>query len=83
MADSWTLVDFSPSGIEPRSAEFDDRGRLYLGLGNLNEIRVFDLELGLEIERYNVDTEADSVVYHKGSIYVGGYDKVIRLRLRD
>jgi sugar lactone lactonase YvrE len=83
LADSWTLVDFSPSGIEPRSAAFDDRGRLYLGLGNLNEIRVFDLELGVEIERYSVDTEADSVVYHKGSIYVGGNDKVIRLRLRD
>ena len=54
LVDSWTLVDFSPSGIEPRGVSFDDRGRLFVALGNRNEVRAFDLDLGIELVRYKV-----------------------------
>ena len=83
LVDSWTLVDFSPSGIEPRGVTFDDRGRLFLALGNLNEVRAFDLELGVELARYQINSDAESVAYFNGAIYVGGNERITRLRLRD
>ncbi|MBT3667609.1 MAG: hypothetical protein HN548_09035 [Opitutae bacterium] len=83
LADSWTLVDFSPSGVEPRGVVFDERGRLFLALGNLNEVRAFDLELGLEIARYDAGGEAESISYWNGSLFIGGGDEIRRLRLRD
>jgi sugar lactone lactonase YvrE len=83
LVDSWTLVDFSPSGVEPKGVAFDENGRLYLALGNLNEVRAFDLDLGIELARYNAGGEADSITYWNGSLYIGGGDKIRRLRLRD
>jgi sugar lactone lactonase YvrE len=83
LVDSWTLVDFSPSGIEPKGVAFDENGRLFLALGNLNEVRAFDLDLGIELARYNAGGEADSITYWNGSLYIGGGDKIRRLRLRD
>jgi sugar lactone lactonase YvrE len=29
--ESWTLVDFSPTGVEPRGLAFDEKGWLYVG----------------------------------------------------
>ena len=63
LVDSWTLVDFSPSGIEPRGVSFDDLGRLFVALGNRNEVRAFDLDLGIELVRYKIDTEAENIVF--------------------
>jgi sugar lactone lactonase YvrE len=83
LVDSWTLVDFSPSGVEPKGVAFDENGRLFLALGNLNEVRAFDLDLGIELARYNAGGEADSITYWNGSLYIGGGDKIRRLRLRD
>ncbi len=83
LVDSWTLVDFSPSDIEPKGVAFDEKGRLFLALGSLNEIRVFDLDLGIELARYNAGGVADSISYWKGSLYIGGGDNIRRLRLRD
>ena len=83
LVDSWTLVDFSPSGVEPKGVAFDEKGRLFIALGNLNEIRVFDLELGIELARYDAGGEAESISYWDGSLYIGGGDRIRRLRLRD
>ena len=83
LVDSWTLVDFSPSGVEPRGIVFDEKGRLFLALGDLNEVRAFDLDLGVEIARYNAGGEADSISYWNGSLFIGGGEKIRRLRLRD
>jgi sugar lactone lactonase YvrE len=83
LVDSWTLVDFSPSGVEPKGVAFDENGRLFLALGNLNEVRAFDLDLGIELARYNAGGEADSITYWNGSLYIGGGNKIRRLRLRD
>ncbi len=83
LVDSWTLVDFSPSGVEPRGVAFDDQGRLFLALGNLNEVRAFDLSLGVEIARYDVGEEAESIIFRNGSIYVLGGGKIIKVQLRD
>ena len=81
LVDSWTLVDFSPSGIEPRGVSFDDRGRLFVALGNRNEVRAFDLDLGIELVRYKIETEAENIVFRNGSIYVGGSESITRIRL--
>ncbi|MAL84761.1 MAG: hypothetical protein CMI23_00180 [Opitutae bacterium] len=81
LVDSWTLVDFSPSGIEPRGVSFDDLGRLFVALGNRNEVRAFDLDLGIELVRYKIDTEAENIVFRNGSIYVGGSESITRIRL--
>ncbi len=83
LVDSWTLVDFSPSGVEPRGIVFDEKGRLFLALGDLNEVRAFDLDLGIEIARYNAGGEAESISYWNGSLFIGGGEKIRRLRLRD
>ena len=83
LVDSWTLVDFSPSGVEPRGIVFDEKGRLFLALGNLNEVRAFDLDLGIEIARYNAGGEAESISYWNGSLFIGGGGEIRRLRLRD
>ena len=83
LVDSWTLVDFSPSGVEPRGIVFDEKGRLFLALGNLNEVRAFDLDLGIEIARYNAGGEAESISYWNGSLFIGGGKEIRRLRLRD
>ena len=83
LVDSWTLVDFSPSGVEPRGIVFDEKGRLFLALGNLNEVRAFDLDLGVEIERYSAGGEAESISYWNGSLFIGGGGGIRRLRLRD
>jgi WD40 repeat protein len=83
LVDSWTLVDFSPSGIEPRAVAFDERGRLFLALGNLNEVRAFDLDLGIELARYDAGGAAESITYWDGSLFIGGGKQIRRLRLRD
>jgi sugar lactone lactonase YvrE len=81
LVDSWTLVDFSPSGVEPRGVAFDEKGRLFIALGKLNEVRAFDLVLGVELARYEIGTEAESIVYRDGSLYIGGDEKITRIRL--
>lgn len=83
LVDSWTLVDFSPSGIEPRGVAFDERGRLFLALGNLNEVRAFDLDLGVELARYDAGGTAESITYWGGSLFIAGGKQIRRLRLRD
>jgi sugar lactone lactonase YvrE len=83
LVDSWTLVDFSPSGVEPKGVAFDEKGRLFIALGNLDEVRVFDLDLGIELARYDVGSEAESISYWDGSLYIGGGERIKRLHLRD
>ena len=56
---SWTLVDFSPSGVEPKGVVFDEEGRLFVALGNREEIRVFDLAKGEELVVYNAGGVAE------------------------
>ena len=81
LVDSWTLVDFSPSGVEPRGVAFDEKGRLFIALGKLNQVRAFDLVLGVELARYEIGSEAESIVYRDGSLYIGGDEKITRIRL--
>ena len=54
-----------------------------MALGNLNEIRAFDLALGLELARYDAGGVAESLSYWNGSLYVGGGKEIRRLNLRD
>ena len=56
---------------------------IFLALGNLNEVRAFDLDLGIEIARYNAGGEAESISYWNGSLFIGGGGEIRRLRLRD
>ena len=81
LVDSWTLVDFSPSGVEPRGVAFDEKGRLFIALGKLNQVRAFDLVLVVELARYEIGSEAESIVYRDGSLYIGGDEKITRIRL--
>jgi len=81
LVDSWTLVDFSPSGVEPRGVAFDEKGRLFLAMGQLNQVRAFDLVLGVELARYEIGSEAESIVYQDGSLYIGGDEKITQIRL--
>jgi sugar lactone lactonase YvrE len=80
---SWTLVDFSPSGVEPKGVVFDEEGRLFVALGNREEIRVFDLAKGEELVVYNAGGVAESITYRDGSLFISGGDRIRRMRFRD
>ena len=69
---SWTLVDFSPTGVEPRGLAFDEEGLLYVGLGNRREVRVFDLEEGKQVEIFDAGDDANVLRYFEKYLYVAG-----------
>lgn len=79
---SWTLVDFSPSGVEPKGVVFDEKGRLFVALGDREEVRVFDLVKGEELVVYDAGGVAESLTYRDGSLFVSGGDRIRRMRLR-
>ena len=79
---SWTLVDFSPSGVEPKGVVFDEKGRLFVALGDREEVRVFDLVKGEELVVYDAGGVAESLTYRDGSLFVSGGDRIRRIRLR-
>lgn len=79
---SWTLVDFSPSGVEPKGVVFDEEGRLFVALGNREEIRVFDLAKGEELVVYDAGGVAESITYRDGALFVAGGERIRRLLLR-
>lgn len=79
---SWTLVDFSPSGVEPKGVVFDEKGRLFVALGDREEIRVFDLAKGEELVVYDAGGVAENLTYRDGSLFVSGGDRIRRMRLR-
>jgi sugar lactone lactonase YvrE len=70
--ESWTLVDFSPTGVEPRGLAFDEKGWLYVGLGQSGEVRVFDLEEGEQIDVFDSEDDADVLRYFENYLYVAG-----------
>jgi sugar lactone lactonase YvrE len=70
--ESWTLVDFSPSGVEPRGLAFDDQGLLYVGLGQNKEVRVFDLEEGQQTDVFDSGDDADVLKHFENYLYVAG-----------
>jgi sugar lactone lactonase YvrE len=70
--ESWTLVDFSPTGVEPRGLAFDEKGWLYVGLGQSQEVRVFDLEEGEQIDVFDSGDDADVLRYFENYLYVAG-----------
>lgn len=82
-ASSWTLVDFSPSGFEPKGIAFDEKGRLFVALGDRGEIRVYDLEKGTELVVYDAGGIAEGLSYRDGSLFISGGDRIRRIRLRD
>lgn len=79
--ESWTLVDFSPTGVEPRGLTFDNEGLLYVGLGEKKEVRVFDLELGEQIQTFDSGDEANVLRYFENYLYVTGGKGVRRFPL--
>ena len=79
---SWTLVDFSPSGVEPKGVVFDEKGRLFVALGDREEVRVFDLVKGEELVVYDAGGVAESLTYRDGSLFVSGGDRIRRIRVR-
>lgn len=70
--ESWTLVDFSPTGVEPRGLAFDDQGLLYVGLGQNKEVRVFDLEEGQQTDIFDSGDDADVLKHFENYLYVAG-----------
>lgn len=80
---SWTLVDFSSLGFEPKGIVFDEKGRLFVALGDREEIRVYDLEKGTELVVYDAGGIAEGLAYRDGSLFVSGGDRIRRIRLRD
>jgi len=80
--ESWTLVDFSPTGVEPTGLAFDRSGLLYVGLGSTQEVRVFDLKLGKQIETFDSGDEANVLRYYKNYLYVAGGKGVRRFLVK-
>ena len=74
---SWTLVDFSPSGEEPKGLAFDEIGLLYAALGDREEIRIFDLEMGVEVGIHR--STLQTLAYFNGYLYVSGPDGIRRI----
>ena len=70
--ESWTLVDFSPTGVKPRGLAFDDQGLLYVGLGQNQEVRVFDLKKGQQTDIFNSGDHADVLRHFEDYLYVSG-----------
>jgi sugar lactone lactonase YvrE len=80
---SWTLVDFSPTGVEPKGLAFDSSGFLYVGLGSNREVRVFDLNLGKQIETFDSGDEANVLRYFEKYLYVAGGKGVRRFPVKE
>ena len=76
---SWTLVDFSPSGLEPKGLTFDESGLLYVAMGDREKIRIFDLELGIEVGILNAEGVAEILMYFDGHLYVSGPNGIRRI----
>ena len=70
--ESWTLVDFSPTGLEPKGLAFDNNGLLHVGLGGNQEVRVFDLEEGRQLEVFDSGDDANVLRYFEDYLYVAG-----------
>ena len=70
--ESWTLVDFSPTGLEPKGLAFDNNGLLHVGLGGNQEVRVFDLEEGSQLEVFDSGDDANVLRYFEDYLYVAG-----------
>jgi|TARA_E500000331_G_scaffold209756_1_gene201040 sugar lactone lactonase YvrE len=70
--ESWTLVDFSPTGVEPRGLAFDNKGLLYVGLGGKKEVHVFDLEKGKQILTFDSGDDSNVLRHFKKYLYVAG-----------
>ena len=79
---SWTLVDFSPTGVEPRGLAFDEDGLLYVGLGNRKEVRVFNLEEGKQVEIFDAGDDANVLRYFEKYLYVAGGRGVRRFPIK-
>jgi len=79
---SWTLVDFSPTGVEPRGLAFDEDGLLYVGLGNRKEVRVFNLEEGKQVEIFDSGDDANVLRYFEKYLYVAGGRGVRRFPIK-
>ena len=80
---SWTLVDFSTTGFEPKGIAFDEKGRLFVALGDRGEVRVYDLEKETELIIYDAGGVAEGLSYRDGSLFVAGGERIRRLRLRE
>ena len=76
---SWTLVDFSPSGLEPKGLAFDESGLLYVSLGDREKIRIFDLEQGIEVGILDAEGVAEILMYFDGYLYVSGPNGIRRI----
>ena len=51
---------------------FDEKGRLFVALGDREEVRVFDLVKGEELVVYDAGGVAESLTYRDGSLFVSG-----------
>lgn len=76
------LIDFFPQLVQPRGLALDNDGLLYVSLGSLKKIVVYDLNLREEIKTINLDYEAERLAINDGFIYIGGDKLFSRIKLK-
>ncbi len=76
-----TLVDFSPAEIRPHGMALDEQDLLYLSLGSLGEIRIYDLRTAAELKTIKVNHFAGDISFQEGSLLVGGAKSVSKIKL--
>ena len=67
-----TLIDYAPELIRPYGLAFDQSGLLYVSLGDLKQIRVYELESGKEIKTLRIDVFAGQLRCNNGYLFIGG-----------
>ncbi len=78
-----SLIDFFPQQIKPQGLAFDSRGRLYVSLGDRNEIRVFDLVGAKEVGKIMTEHFAGSLFIHENILYLGGGKKLKKIEIQE
>ncbi|MFP6900301.1 MAG: SMP-30/gluconolactonase/LRE family protein [Opitutales bacterium] len=67
-----TTLDFSDTGDSPHGVAFDELGRLYVGMGDLGSVHVFDLAETRLLRTYDVGGSANRLFLQDGTLWVSG-----------
>lgn len=76
-----TLIDFYPENVKPEDVAFDEKGHLYVSLGDLRQIRVFDLAKAREVAKMTTADFAGSLFRYEKNLFLGGGIKMKKIKL--